>query len=62
MLEELPLAEVHPSHLITLARVALQLGQKERASQIAHSALERVPPVASGLRYSINEFLAHAET
>ena len=62
MLEDLRVAEVHPNHLLTFARVAAHLGQRERALETARSALERVPPAASGLRYSINQFLAHAAT
>jgi hypothetical protein len=62
LLAGLSVERVHPSHLLTYARIALQLGQHERASQIARSALQRVSPAASGLRYSINEFLAHAAT
>jgi hypothetical protein len=62
MLEGLLVAEVHPSHLLTFARIATQLGQRQRALEIARSALERVPPAASGLRYALNAFLAHAAT
>jgi len=62
MLENLSLPEVHPSHLLTFARVAAQLGQRERAVGIARLALERVPSTAFGLRHSINTFIAHAET
>lgn len=62
LLEDLSVAEVHPNHLLTFARVALQLGQRERALYIARSALERVTPAASGLRHSINQLLAHAAT
>ena len=62
MLEGLLVAEIHPSHLLTFARIAIQLGQRQRALEIARSALERVPPAASGLRYAINDFLAHAAT
>ena len=62
MLEDLSVTDIHPTHLLTLARIARHLGQRERALHIARSALERVPPAASGLRYSINEFLARAET
>lgn len=60
LVEEPVPAETHPKHLLTFARIALQLGRQERAIDLARSALERVNPSASGLRYEITQFLQQA--
>jgi Domain of unknown function (DUF4304) len=62
LLANLPLAEFSSSHLLTFARVALHLNQRERAMSLAESALERANPLASGLRHSINAFLSQSAT
>jgi hypothetical protein len=60
LLDELSPPNVHSAHLLTFARVALQLGRREQAAHIAGSALERVPPSATGLRSEIAQFMHQA--
>jgi Domain of unknown function (DUF4304) len=62
LLANLSLAEFSSSHLLTFARVALHLNQRERAMSLAESALERANPSTSGLRHSINAFLSQSAT
>lgn len=57
MLEDQPSATTHPARMLTLARGAMQLGRRELALQIAQQALERVPPMASGLRHALKQVL-----
>jgi hypothetical protein len=62
LVEELTPTETHPKHLLTFARIALQLGHQMRAIYLARSALERVNPSARTLKQSFGAFLRISRT
>lgn len=49
--------EAHPAMCLTMARIAVQLGEPGRASAIAASGLDRVAERATVLRKSLNQVL-----
>jgi hypothetical protein len=59
LMAQASLTETHPAHLLKFARIAAQLERKERAAELAHSALGRVAAAATGLRFDIEQFLRH---
>jgi hypothetical protein len=61
LVEDASAASVHPKHLLTSARIALQLQDAERAVLLSRTALERISPVANGLKWEITQFLERAE-
>lgn len=60
LLEGALASNARPKHLLTLARIAENLGSREQAELLGRAALERVSPSASGLKYEITQFLESA--
>ena len=53
-------ATAHPANALTLARVALELGNREAAKALVSAALERISPGATGLQYDLTQVLRAA--
>ena len=50
-------ARARPAQLLTGARIARQLGHRDRAQRMAATALQHVPPAATALARDITDFI-----
>ncbi|HDS1511681.1 DUF4304 domain-containing protein [Stenotrophomonas maltophilia] len=57
MLDKTDLEQVRAIELLTFARIAANLQQKEQALALAHLGLERAAPAASSLRAQLRRFI-----
>jgi len=52
--------QINPKQGLTLARIALEIGSRARAAELAEASLSRSPAMASGLRFSLKQVLQQA--